>query len=359
MVRPRMRGVLRVLLAAALALTSISYFLAEHRVTFAYDGEERTVSTFAPDVETALERHGIDLGPDDVVLPSPEATLPARIEVRRAKDVVVVLNSARRVETVTGVTVEEILDELSVSPEGAYLHPPLDAEVGDGESIVVAQPVEAVVIADGVEQPVVTNVLTAGALLRQMGISVGPHDRVEPSIVAYPGDGPIRVVRVSTTTEEVKVPIPHGVVTRATEELDEGVRKVAQQGQDGVRLHTYRVTYENGRVTSRTLVSTEVVASPTDEVVLVGTRKPVFSGSGSVQVGQASWYHRSGMTAAHRTLPFGTVVKVTNRANGRSVTVTINDRGPYVAGRIIDLSDDAFARLAPLGAGVIDVRIEW
>jgi rare lipoprotein A len=44
------------------------------------------------------------------------------------------------------------------------------------------------------------------------------------------------------------------------------------------------------------------------------------------------------MTAAHRTLPFGTVLKVTNLANGKSVKVVINDRGPYVRGRIIDLS---------------------
>jgi rare lipoprotein A len=47
------------------------------------------------------------------------------------------------------------------------------------------------------------------------------------------------------------------------------------------------------------------------------------------------------LTAAHRTLPFGTKVKVTNKSNGRSVVVTINDRGPFVRGRIIDLSPAA------------------
>ena len=45
-----------------------------------------------------------------------------------------------------------------------------------------------------------------------------------------------------------------------------------------------------------------------------------------------------GLTAAHKTLPFGTCVKVTNKENGRSVIVRINDRGPYIAGRIIDLT---------------------
>jgi rare lipoprotein A len=61
----------------------------------------------------------------------------------------------------------------------------------------------------------------------------------------------------------------------------------------------------------------------------------------------------SAMTAAHRTLPFGSHVRVTNRKNGRSVTVRITDRGPFVSGRVIDLSPAAasalgFAGLAPV-----------
>ena len=63
-------------------------------------------------------------------------------------------------------------------------------------------------------------------------------------------------------------------------------------------------------------------------------------------------------TAAHRTLPFGTRVKVTNVRNGKSVTVRINDRGPFVKGRIIDLSRSAFAAIGDPRAGVISVRIE-
>lgn len=61
----------------------------------------------------------------------------------------------------------------------------------------------------------------------------------------------------------------------------------------------------------------------------------------------------SAMTAAHKTLPFGSQVRVTNKKNGRSVTVRINDRGPFVRGRVIDLSPAAaralgFAGLAPV-----------
>jgi rare lipoprotein A len=64
------------------------------------------------------------------------------------------------------------------------------------------------------------------------------------------------------------------------------------------------------------------------------------------------------MTAAHRTLPFGTRVRVTNHSNGRSVVVTINDRGPFVGGRIIDLSRGAAQAISMTGAGVANVSLE-
>jgi len=63
------------------------------------------------------------------------------------------------------------------------------------------------------------------------------------------------------------------------------------------------------------------------------------------------------MTAAHKTLPFGSEVKVTNLNNGKSVTVRINDRGPFVKGRIIDLSRAAFSQIADLNKGVVKVEI--
>ncbi len=64
------------------------------------------------------------------------------------------------------------------------------------------------------------------------------------------------------------------------------------------------------------------------------------------------------MTAAHKYLPFGTMVEVTNLANGKSVVVTITDRGPYGPGRVIDLTSSAFSEIAWTGTGIIDVQYE-
>ena len=97
-----------------------------------------------------------------------------------------------------------------------------------------------------------------------------------------------------------------------------------------------------------------------------------LAGGRSEQVGMASYYGRehdgrrtasgevfdmNGMTAAHRTLPFGTRVRVTNLANGREVTVRINDRGPFHRGRILDLSYGAARKLGIVGRGVARVRV--
>ena len=69
-------------------------------------------------------------------------------------------------------------------------------------------------------------------------------------------------------------------------------------------------------------------------------------------------FNQSAKTAAHKSLPFGTKVKVTNVKNGKSVVVRVNDRGPFVKGRIIDLSQTAFSSIGNMGSGVINVDIE-
>jgi rare lipoprotein A len=83
----------------------------------------------------------------------------------------------------------------------------------------------------------------------------------------------------------------------------------------------------------------------------------------SAQCGSASWYaltsktasgermNPAAMTAAHRTLPFGSKVVVTNQRNGKSVVVRINDRGPFIRGRVIDLSKAAANKLGFIRAG--------
>jgi rare lipoprotein A len=75
------------------------------------------------------------------------------------------------------------------------------------------------------------------------------------------------------------------------------------------------------------------------------------------RVASGGWFNPNAMTAAHKTLPFGTKVRVTNHNNGRSVVVTINDRGPYIKGRVIDLSRAAAQQVGMTGSGVAPVSV--
>ncbi|MER9862400.1 septal ring lytic transglycosylase RlpA family protein [Mesorhizobium sp. M0185] len=104
---------------------------------------------------------------------------------------------------------------------------------------------------------------------------------------------------------------------------------------------------------------TALVAATIAAGLMVGAS----TASAAAQCGRASWYslhsrtassermNPSALTAAHRSLPFGTKLKVTNRNNGRSVVVRINDRGPFIKGRMLDLSKGAASQLGFISSG--------
>jgi rare lipoprotein A len=104
-------------------------------------------------------------------------------------------------------------------------------------------------------------------------------------------------------------------------------------------------------------------------VLYIASIITAFIGASNAEEGIASHYDKSsgsrvacggalnegGMTAAHRTLPCGTKVRVTNKKNGNSVTVTINDRGPFVNGRVIDVTPAAARALGSSGLAPVSI----
>ncbi|WP_108661692.1 septal ring lytic transglycosylase RlpA family protein [Acuticoccus kandeliae] len=119
-----------------------------------------------------------------------------------------------------------------------------------------------------------------------------------------------------------------------------------------------------------TLAAVFAIALPVATVTTFPTEAHAASGR---SVGTASYYgarfhgrrtangerfNMNAMTAAHKSLPFGTKVKVTNQKNGRSVVVRINDRGPYVGRRVIDLSKGAASKIGMVDDGLAKVTME-
>lgn len=119
----------------------------------------------------------------------------------------------------------------------------------------------------------------------------------------------------------------------------------------------------------KTLISSALIAA----MHLLGTDAKAADVHGNAQAGKASYYHdrfngrrtasgapynKHDLSAAHRTLPLGTRVRVTDAHSGRSVVVRINDRGPYARGRVIDLSRAAASEIGLIAKGVGKVQLE-
>jgi rare lipoprotein A (peptidoglycan hydrolase) len=77
------------------------------------------------------------------------------------------------------------------------------------------------------------------------------------------------------------------------------------------------------------------------------------------QTGEASWYRGPDGECAHNTAPLGSIIRVTNLDNGRSTTCRVAGRGPYGGGRVVDLTQSTFARVASVDAGVFRARVDW
>ncbi len=101
--------------------------------------------------------------------------------------------------------------------------------------------------------------------------------------------------------------------------------------------------------------ATTTTAAPAAAPVTVAAA----SAGANSQQGVASYYLYKPGGCAHKTLPKGTVVTVTNLSNGKSTTCVVNDRGPFIAGRIIDLDTRVFKQVASTSSGVFTARISW
>jgi uncharacterized protein YabE (DUF348 family) len=358
------RKLARVAIVVVLGLATIAYGALEKRVTVRIEGKPVSVRTYADTVAGALARAGVVVGPLDRVVPA--STSPIHqgsvIQVFRAKPVTILLDGKPRRVVVTGITVQEVLNEVALRGRLAdFVHPSRGARVSSGMTIVYDRAVDVTVLHDDHAERVVTNATSVGAVVKELGISLGKRDRLEPVATASPSPGmQIKVLRVGIRNEVQMVSLPFETILRRDRNLEYGLHKVVQTGRSGARRVHYQSKYVNGVRVSRHVIGSTLLRAPRARIIAIGAGFPGCVCNRGTQTGGATWYSQAqGLSAAHPTLPFGTVVRVENLANGKWVNVVIRDRGPYGSGRIIDLSDEAFRRIASLSTGVIKVRIRW
>lgn len=258
---------------------------------------------------------------------------------------------------VTEKTVGEFIvaKNLSLS-EGENIFPNENEPLFSGTHIIIARAHTMIVRVDGGETVLHTQATTVEQALREGGIVLDEDDIVKPGREAFAENG-IRVVVTRVKIEEQTVEKSIAFAKKVNEDNKLSWRKVVvtEKGEKGRERLTYRVSKYDGKEVNRKLLKTETIKEPVTEVTTQGTYVQV----GKTHKGAASWYAFTGtMSAANPWLAIGSYVRVTNLENGKSVIVRINDRGPFVPGRIIDLDKVAFQKIASIGAGVINVTME-
>ena len=353
-------------LVAGIALAGTALSFAWHKdVTLVVGGTPESVRTTSSNVEGLLRSQGVPLSVGLQVVPPPGTALADGMTVVVSPPPGMPADAFRAAVGPQGVGVW-VVEQPGATPFGKTVLAPGQATAnaaGVGPSVVS---VRAVV--SGKVHDVSTNAGTVGALLSAMGIKPDADDRVapSPSTPLLPGSS-VRFDSREVFGQRRIEAIPFAVHTRYSSALAPGAASVVRRGAPGIGQRVVRVTVVNGVITSRVVLSRSVLRAPITEEVLAA---PMGMSDGALaepstgattQRGLATWYDPpwGGLTAAHPWLPFGTRVTVTDLETGRSVTVVIDDRGPFAPGRVIDLSPEAFTALSPLGHGVLHVALSW
>lgn len=255
-------------------------------------------------------------------------------------------------------TVSELLDQQKIALSNSDLIYPDKVEKIYGGTHVIIHRAKKITIKEGENT---NQIYTFANTIEQAiwddnKIMLGEDDVTVPARTMPVTDGmKIAVTHVLIKEETKNVDIAFKTVSNEDDDLGWRVKKVTQKGEPGIKEVKYKIVFNDGKEISRKILESNTTKQPIDEIVTQGTMVKV----GKTYTGAASWYAFTGtLSAANPWLPMGSYARVTNKDNGKSVIVKINDRGPFGNGRIIDLDKVAFAQIASLGAGVANVKVD-
>jgi uncharacterized protein YabE (DUF348 family) len=272
---------LRRLLPQALVVVFLaggtSAFVAKDKaVELSVDGRSRTLHTFADDVGELLAQEDLRVDSHDVVVPAPDAELEDgdMVVVRFGRPVRLTVDGRRRQVWTTAPTVEGALGQLGVRSEGAHLSVSRSRRVGrTGLELRVRTERTVTVLADGRARTVRTNAATVRETVEAAGVTLRGQDTTSVPRESFPREGQtIAVLRIEAGREVREEVIPFRVRRVADASLPRGTEVVEHPGGPGVLRITYAVRTVNGARQKPRRTSTEVVREPRTQLVKVGTK---------------------------------------------------------------------------------------
>jgi len=254
-------------------------------------------------------------------------------------------------------TIAEFLKEKNIDlSEKDYVFPDPDLKIFPGQKIIIRRAVPVTIDVDNQKIKLDTLGTNVRDAVNEAGITLSHADKISPALDSLlKPDLDIVVTRINFEEIALEEDIPFQTVEKEDNTVLWRKKETKQKGETGVREKTYKITYTNGKETNRILLGSKITKPPVSQIEVVGTKIIV----GKTQIGNATWYSfGDDMTCASLDFPMGKYLRVTNRVNGKSVIVQVNDTGPYGKDRIIDINKKAFQKIGDIGAGVIRVKVE-
>jgi uncharacterized protein YabE (DUF348 family) len=268
------------LVLVGLVGASLAYFLAQKSVTLTVDGQVRHVGTYADTVGEVLDEAGLKPTAHDVLLPSAGQPVSdgTTVVLNRARPLKLTVDGVQREVYVTALSVQDALAQLGLRADGLVLSASRSERLPlTGMQLTVTTPKDVVLIVDGKQKVVRTTASTAGELLAQQGIKLGPTDRT--SLVlrqALLNRMRLQVFRVVVTVESAATPLAAPKVVTKDPNAFTDQTTVTRPGVDGSQISTYRITRTDGVETARQALKTVVTKQAVPELVTVGTKaRPV------------------------------------------------------------------------------------
>jgi resuscitation-promoting factor RpfB len=252
----------------------------DKEVTVTVDGVDQVVHTFSGDVAGALESGDIELGPADQLAPGPNADVHDgdRLVINRSRDVALMVDGRPQTITTTARTVADALAQLGLPTNSVVASAPMDAAIPvNGMNLDVRVP-KTVTLIDGGAAPrqVTTTALNAPELLAQNGLALSPTDTVVGGD-ALAGGSTITVTRNTVSQVTETRPIAPPMRTVDDPDLEEGKTRVEQAGTAGEEVVTWTVNATNGTETGRTQVGESRVTRQAVGGVMARGTKPESS----------------------------------------------------------------------------------
>jgi uncharacterized protein YabE (DUF348 family) len=243
------------------------------------DGMTKTVFAAASGmtVEGLLSEAEISLGEEDEVTPSLDTKIEedsVTISVKRHVRASVAADDATVEVELTGGTVADALEQAGITLGAEdFIDHSTEAYLTEGMVISVVRRAEVTLVADGETRTCITESKNVGDFLEEQQIALGEDDRVTPATDASLKDGSRVVVkRVVVKEETVTEEIAFDTKQSYSEQMAAGTKKVTQQGVNGEKEITYRVTYVDGAEESREQISEKTVREAVSQIVVQGTK---------------------------------------------------------------------------------------